>query len=81
MYIQPAWHPSGVLVACGSTAPTVNVWDIRYHKLDQPSQTIATPHDKRILRCAFHPKDDCLLTVSSDCHLAFNTYHSTMVRD
>jgi WD40 repeat protein len=71
-YIHPSWHPRGQLVVCGSAAPMLHVWDVRYARTQAP-QTLPL-HEKRVLRCAFHPSDECLVTISSDNHLGFSTY-------
>ena len=75
-YIQPAWHPGGHMVVCGTHRPLVQVWDVRYNRLSLPSQSLPL-HEKRVLRCAFHPVDPCLVTVSTDCQLGFTSYHLT----
>ena len=79
MYTNPTWHPGGYLVACGSKSPAVNVWDIRYVRMQVPQSLPA--HQNRILRCAFHPIDDCLTTISTDGKLGFSTFLRTSVRD
>jgi len=41
-YIEPSWHPSGFLVACGTSAPLINIWDIRFSRFgSEPPFTIS----------------------------------------
>jgi hypothetical protein len=46
-YVVPDIREDGCLIACGlSKLGHINLWDIRYAKLDQPSQVLLHAHGK-----------------------------------
>jgi WD40 repeat protein len=42
--IVPSWSSSGRLIACGSTDPIINLWDIRYVGVGKPTGQLRAMH-------------------------------------
>lgn len=38
-FITPSWSADGLFIASGSVDPVVHIWDVRYQKVEQPTQT------------------------------------------
>lgn len=81
-YLRPSWHPSGNIVACGTSSPTaspsgVNLWDVRYIGKSSchnyPLQVIecAGCSDKRYLRSEFSNAEPLLVALSTDGSVLF----------